>query len=247
MGRRIPIIKVRNLEYKMKSQSTNILDVKTLNIYENEILGIVGKFGSGKTTLLRHLNGTLKPQLGDVYIDNRSVKKNPGSPFYQIVGLLMENAEDQIFMDTVVEDIAFGPKNLGLKPQEIEKRVTQAVYFLGIESLLERQIGSLSNGEKKLVALAGVLAMGSSVLLLDNPTEGLDLWTRQYVIDKISKLKENHSIVLTANDWELLKLTDRIIYIEDGSLVRTFYTLDKFQEFIKTEDKNIFTKSTDKS
>lgn len=243
--KRTPIIKVRNLEYNRSENPDPILSIKTLNVYENEAIAIVGKFGSGKSTLLRHLNGMITPQKGVVEIKGKNVKKNPKAHYYQIVGLLMEDADDQLIMSKVIDDITFGPKNLGLKPEVIKHRVIQATQFLGIESLLNRDISTLSNGEKKLVALAGVLAMGSEVLLLDNPTEGLDLWTKDYVIDKIFKLRENHSIVLTANDWEILELVDRIIYLESGEIIRTFYSIAKFKDYLKEITPELFKRNDD--
>lgn len=233
MVKREPVIRVRNLVYRYPHETTASLSVKTLNLYENEILGIVGRFGSGKSLLLRHLNGSIVPQSGDVEIAGRSVHANPQSPFYQIVGLLMENSDDQIFLSVVRDDIAFGPKNLNISRSEVLSRVQHATQILDIEHLLDREVTTLSLGEKKLVALAGVLAMQTEVLLLDAPTDGLDFWTRNEITRKILNLRENHSIAITINDYELLDKVDRIIYMEKGELVRTFYSADKFREFVE--------------
>ncbi len=200
-------------------------------IYEKEFVALVGPFGSGKTTLLKLCNGSLKPQIGDVFLKGKSTNQYHARELSQITGFLHENPENQLFLDTVFDDIAFGPKNFGIPMGEINKRVISVSKKIGIADILDRQINSLSFGEKKLVALAGILITNPDFLLLDDPLLGLDFWTTDHLINLLTKLKKVTTIVCTANQWEILEIVDRILLIENGKFVEDFESMDEFHQY----------------
>lgn len=217
MKRKI-VLKTSNLRYAYPNTTRWILNGVNLSIKKNEMVGIAGKYGSGKSTLLRHLNGIIKPLSGDVIINGESVRDNPKKSFHKEVGLLFENPDDQIFYPVVADDIAFGPRNLSLSKDAVYDRVIYACEEVNILHLLERETASLSFGEKTLVAIAGLLAMNTNILLLDTPEVGVDLWTKPNILNLLLKLKINHTLVISTNDIDMLNLTDRILLLWDGKI-----------------------------
>lgn len=194
-----------------------------LTIYEEEYVAIVGNTGSGKSTLLQHINGILAPSSGTVYVGNNEVAK--GDNLQEIrkkVGLVFQFPEHQLFEETVYKDIAFGPKNQGLTESEIRDRVLEAVQLVGLEEdILWRSPFNLSGGEKRRVAMAGVLALHTDILVLDEPTAGLDPEGREKILDMIWNLKGKRRltvILVTHNIEDVSKYLDRIVVIRDGKI-----------------------------
>ncbi len=195
-----------------------------LQIPDGQFIGLIGHTGSGKSTLIQHLNGLVKATSGTVYYNGRDIydsdfnKKELRSK----VGLVFQYPEHQLFETTVLQDVKFGPKNLGLEPLEIDLRSYEALKMVGIgEDLLEASPFELSGGQKRRVAIAGVLAMKPEVLILDEPTAGLDPMGRDEILDQIAKIQkeEKITVILVSHSMEdVAKYVDRIIVMNQGSI-----------------------------
>lgn len=181
---------------------------------------IAGPNGSGKTTLLRHFIGLLLPKSGSVTVCGRSVEKDPLSA-RQKVGLVFQDADSQIVGETVYDDVAFGPENLGLARWEIDRRVRQALTAVGLSGLADKRPHHLSGGEKRRLAIAGVLAMAPQVLLMDEPFSNLDYPATCRVLDRILELHQNgHTIIITTHDLEkVVAHAQRLVVMESGRVV----------------------------
>lgn len=197
------IIKTENLTYIYGSgtpfEKAAIKDIN-LEIEKGEFVGIIGHTGSGKSTLMQHFNGLLQPSSGKIYINGRDIwqdKDYRRSVRFKI-GLVFQYPEYQIFEETVARDIAYGPKNMGLDDSEIQRRVKEAAGFAGIDTgILDKSPFELSGGQKRRVAIAGVMAMRPDVLVLDEPAAGLDPYGRRSILDRISEYhKTSGSTVL---------------------------------------------------
>ena len=187
-------------------EKTAVGDV-TLEIARGEFLGVIGSTGSGKSTLIQHFNGLLRPTSGKVYVDGQDVWADPKAvrPFRFKVGLVFQYPEYQLFEETVYKDIAFGPGNMGLSPEEIHKRVTEAARFVGLRvEQLEKSPFELSGGQKRRVAIAGVLAMEPEVLILDEPTAGLDPRGRDRILGQIKEYHQQrkNTVLLVSHSME---------------------------------------------
>lgn len=223
------IIKIDNLNY-IYNQATpfekTALDNINLEIDEGEFIGLIGHTGSGKTTLVQHLNGLIKVQSGKLYIDGVDISKKETKfkIIRQKVGLVFQYPEYQLFEESIYKDIAFGPKNLGLNEKEIEKRVIEAMEIVGLdyEALKERSPFELSGGQKRRVAIAGVIAMKPKVLVLDEPTAGLDPNGRDEILDEIYELfkKGGITVVLVSHNMEdIARIASRILVMDKGRIV----------------------------
>jgi len=179
---------------------TNALKGINLVIKEGEFVGLIGHTGSGKSTLVQHINGLIKPTKGKVIVDDQEVSAKRGKlkEIRQKVGLVFQYPEHQLFEETVFEDIAFGPKNLGLAATEIEKRVKKALQMVHLDYEKYRTLSpfTLSGGEKRRVAIAGVLAMDPKYLILDEPTAGLDPRGRDEILAQIAELHQQGMTVI---------------------------------------------------
>ena len=190
-----------------------------------EYIGIIGHTGSGKSTFVQHLNGLLKPTSGSVYFDGRDIRESKVwmRKVRFKVGLVFQYPEYQLFETTVFEDIAFGPKNMGLSSSEVRERVIEAAGLALLdESLLEKSPFELSGGLKRRAAIAGVIAMRPEVLILDEPTAGLDPRGRSEIIGNIMNYKRAHdvTIIMVSHSMEeVARNADRIIIFENGSIV----------------------------
>lgn len=221
-----PAIEVRDLghEYLRGTPFAAVaLRDATLSVAPGEILGLVGATGSGKSTLLQHLNGLLRPQTGRVVVLGYDLA-NPKTNARQVrrqVGLVFQNPEEQLFEQYVGDDIAFGPRNLGLDRETIRRRVRDAMSLvdLDFETFKDRLTFTLSGGQRRRVALAGVLAMQPRLLILDEPTAGLDPATRADVLDKLVRLNRETGLTLvvaTHNMDDLAEIADRIVVLANG-------------------------------
>ncbi len=222
-------IQVKNLthiyEPGLPTQSIALEDV-SFDIEDGQMVGIIGHTGSGKSTLLQHLNGLLKPTTGQILVGGRDITE-PGVSMVEIrrrIGLVFQYPEYQLFEETVAKDVAFGPKNLGLGPEEIEERVREAISLVGLDydEVGERSPFELSGGQKRRVAIAGVIAMRPEVLILDEPTAGLDPKAHKDVlkmIEEVHKRTGNITILVSHNMGDIAKLADKVIVIDSGKLV----------------------------
>ncbi len=222
-------IQVKNLthiyEPGLPTQSIALEDI-SFDIEDGQMVGIIGHTGSGKSTLLQHLNGLLKPTTGQILVGGRDITE-PGVSMVEIrrrIGLVFQYPEYQLFEETVAKDVAFGPKNLGLGPEEIEERVREAISLVGLDydEVGERSPFELSGGQKRRVAIAGVIAMRPEVLILDEPTAGLDPKAHKDVlkmIEEVHKRTGNITILVSHNMGDIAKLADKVIVIDSGKLV----------------------------
>ena len=200
------------------------VDNVSLEIEEGEILGVMGHTGSGKSTLIQHFNGLLKPTSGKVFLDGRDIwadKSKIREVRFQ-AGLVFQYPEYQIFEETVYKDIAFGPKNMGLSDEEIKRRVYETAHDIGLnEELLERSPFELSGGQKRRVAIAGVMAMEPKLLILDEPTAGLDPAGRDKILNHIKNYhrRTKNTILIVSHSMEdIAKFADKILVMSNARL-----------------------------
>ena len=196
----------------------------SFTIYQGEFLGIIGHTGSGKSTLIQHFNGLLRPTAGTVRLAGEDIWADPKAirSVRFRVGLVFQYPEYQLFEETVYQDIAFGPKNMGLDPEEIDRRVRQAASFAGLgEAYLDRSPFELSGGQKRRAAIAGVIAMDPEVLVLDEPSAGLDPAGRESLLRRIRQYHETrgNTVVLVSHSMdEIAENADRILVLSDAGV-----------------------------
>lgn len=229
------MIKLENVSYTyMKGGpfEKKALDNVSLEVRPGEFIGVIGHTGSGKSTMIQMLNGLLKPSEGRVFIDGTDIS-DKGVNLRDIrfkVGLVMQYPEYQLFEETVIKDISFGPANMGLPREEVEERARFAANMVGLnDSLLEKSPFDLSGGQKRRAAIAGVLAMEPKILILDEPTAGLDPAGRDEILFKIRDMHKrmNLTVLLVSHSMEdVAKLADRIL-VMNGGHVEMFDTPDK--------------------
>jgi energy-coupling factor transport system ATP-binding protein len=202
------------------------LDNISLTIEENDLLAIIGHTGSGKSTLAQHLNGLMKPTNGRVLLDGKDINQDAAElrKLRFQVGLVFQYPEYQLFEETVEKDIAFGPKNMGLSEEEIKERVLGAMDLVGLnpDEIGQKSPFELSGGQMRRVALAGVLAMRPKVLVLDEPTAGLDPRARSFLLSDIKRLhREGTTVVMSSHSMdEVAALATRIVVMEKGRLAK---------------------------
>lgn len=216
-----PVIDIHNISftYGYHEKEEKVLDNLSLKIYENEFIILAGKNASGKTTLLKHFNGLLKPYSGSVKIDNICVNENILHA-RQKIGLVFQDADSQIIGETVWDDIAFGPQNLGFKKNELKNIVESALEDFGLTKLKNRACHSLSGGEKRRVAIAGIVAMNPKLIALDEPFSNLDYPGAADLIKCLERLhKKGTSIIISTHDIEkVISLATRVIIMENGKI-----------------------------
>lgn len=202
------------------------LDKVSLSIEKGEILGVIGHTGSGKSTLLQHLNGLLKPSSGEVLLAGQPIWDEKGKCARDVrfrVGLVFQYPEYQLFEETIAKDIAFGPKNMGLSEQETEERVKEAMEFVGLDvSLAEKSPFALSGGQKRRVAIAGVIAMRPEVLVLDEPTAGLDPAGRNEILEEIKQYhrETGATVLLVSHSMEdTARMADRMLVMNQAKVM----------------------------
>lgn len=233
------IMKIENLNYIYNENTPfekKALDNINLEIDQGEFIGLIGHTGSGKSTLVQHLNGLVKPTSGRIIIDGIDIteKKSNLKEIRQKVGLVFQYPEHQLFEETIYKDIAFGPKNLGLSKEEVEERVKESMEQVGLdfETLKDRSPFELSGGQKRRVAIAGVIAMHPKILVLDEPTAGLDPRGRDEVLGEILKIykKRNITVILVSHNMEdIAKLVNRILVMDKGKLAMDNTPLEIFK------------------
>ncbi len=220
------------------------LDNISFTADDGQMIGIIGHTGSGKSTLLQHLNGLLKPESGRIIIGDTDITQ-PGVSMVQIrkkIGLVFQYPEYQLFEETAAKDVAFGPKNLGLSEEEINERVREAIELVGLdyEEIKDRSPFELSGGQKRRVAIAGVVAMRPEVLILDEPTAGLDPKAHRDVltmVEEVHRRTGNITILVSHNMADIARLCDKVVVIDSGKLVTAGTPYEVFSK--KEELRNV--------
>ena len=220
------------------------LDNISFTADDGQMIGIIGHTGSGKSTLLQHLNGLLKPESGRIIIGDTDITQT-GVSMVQIrkkIGLVFQYPEYQLFEETAAKDVAFGPKNLGLSEEEIDERVREAIELVGLdyEEIKDRSPFELSGGQKRRVAIAGVVAMRPEVLILDEPTAGLDPKAHRDVltmVEEVHRRTGNITILVSHNMADIARLCDKVVVIDSGKLVTAGTPYEVFSK--KEELRNV--------
>lgn len=233
------ILKVKNLTHIYNADtpfSRTALNDISFTVESGEIVGIIGHTGSGKTTLVGHLNGLLKPTKGEITVDGKNIWEDPKkiSKVRSLVGLVFQYPEYQLFEETVYKDIAFGPKNLGLSDLELDNRIRETCAAVKIkEEFFDKSPFDLSGGEKRRVAIAGVMAMRPKILVLDEPVAGLDPEGRNSVIKMIEDYRNtfNATVLIVSHNMEnMAEIADKLLVMNKGELVMFDKTENVFKE-----------------
>jgi energy-coupling factor transporter ATPase len=233
-------IQVKNLTHiyseGMPYESVAITDI-SFEIDKGEFVGIIGHTGSGKSTLIQHLNGLLKPKSGSILIDGIDItgKDVKIRDIRRQIGLVFQYPEYQLFEETVHKDVAFGPLNLGLTQEEADVRVVEAIGLVGLnyEEIAERSPFELSGGQKRRVAIAGVIAMKPEILILDEPTAGLDPKAHADIlqmIERIHEVQQNSIILVSHNMGDIARLTGKVLVMDRGKLALTGTPAEVFRQ-----------------
>ncbi len=235
-------IKVDDLIHKYPD-GTQALSGANIDVREGEFLAILGANGSGKTTLLKHFNGLLKPASGSVTLDNKALSEFKSGEVFRKVGMVFQDPSDQLIAPTVEEDVAFGPTNLGLSYDVVMSRVNTALELVKMKEFAKKAIHALSYGQSKRICIAGILAMGPEVLILDEPASGLDpdgVKTVMKILSDLNK-KQGITIILATNSVDLVPVhMDRVAIMDKGIVVQEgtperIFTNSKTLEGLKLE------------
>jgi len=246
----LSILEVKNLTHTYDGNTPFMHDaVKNVSfsIEKGEVVGIIGHTGSGKSTLVQHLNGLLKASAGDVLLDGVNIWDNPKNirSIRSRVGLVFQYPEYQLFEDSVYKDIAFGPKNMGLSEDEISARIKEICELVGIkQEYLEKSPFDLSGGEKRRVAIAGVMAMKPEIIIFDEPVAGLDPKGRNDVIKMISDYSKKYGstvLIISHNMEDMALIADKLLVMNKGELALFDTTENVFKqyEFLKSIGLNV--------
>ncbi len=232
-----PFLQVKNIHYTYSAGTPfehRALQDVSFQVERGEFIGVIGHTGSGKSTLLQQLNGLLKPTSGQVLLDGKDIwadKATTRQARFR-VGLVFQYPEYQLFEETVYKDIAFGPKNMGLSKEEIDRRVRETAALVGLtEEQLEVSPFDLSGGQKRRVAIAGVIAMEPELLILDEPTAGLDPVGRREILDSIEEYRQrkNAAIMMVSHSMnDVARLTERLLVMNKSHLVMDGAPLEIF-------------------
>lgn len=222
------IVEVRDLTHTYPDGTAAVRGI-SFRIHHGESVAVVGANGAGKSTLLLHLNGYLTPQSGAVRIGDFPLTKTTLKDVRRTVGMVFQDPDDQLFMPTVYEDVAFGPINLGLPADEVEQRVQKALMRVGVAHLRDRPPYKLSGGEKRAVSIATVLAMSPDILVMDEPSSNLDPRARRTLIELLAGFQ--HTKIIATHDLDMvLDLCDRTIVIREGVIMADGPTVEIFQD-----------------
>ena len=222
------IVEVKHLRHDYPDGTTALQDV-SFRITHGESVAIIGANGAGKSTLLQHLNGYLAPTRGEIRIGDFPLSSGTLPQIRRTVGMVFQDPDDQLFMPTVYEDVAFGPRNLGLAGGELEHCVKKALEAVGAGHLAKKAPYHLSGGEKKRVAVATVLSMSPDILVMDEPTNGLDPYARRQLMALLKEFR--HTKIFTSHDLDMvLELCERTIVLSEGKVRADGATLELFRD-----------------
>ena len=217
-------LSTKNLSYTYPD-GTHALKNINMDIYKGQKVAIMGPNGAGKSTLFSHFNGLTEPTSGHVEVDGKAIKYDRDTllEVRQKVGIVFQDPNDQLFAPTVKEDVAFGPMNLGLDYEEVERRVDEALTMVGMEQYMDKTPHHLSGGQQKRVAIAGIIAMRPEIMILDEPTAGLDPEGVEKVLDILNNLnKEGMSIVISSHDIEMVnEFDEKIFVLNNGEILES--------------------------
>ncbi|GAB4306026.1 MAG: ATP-binding cassette domain-containing protein [Methanobacteriaceae archaeon] len=219
-----PIIQTKKMSFTYPDGTTALRNIN-MEILEGERVAIIGPNGAGKSTLFSHFNGILEPSSGIIKIEGRSISYNKDHlmKIRQKVGMVFQNPDDQLFSPTVEEDVAFGPMNLGLSDEEVEKRVKYSLLKVGMEGYQKKAPHRLSGGQKKRVAIAGILAMKPEIMVLDEPTTGQDPKGVEQIMEILYELNKNNnmSIIISSHDVEIVtEFANKIFVLNHGRIIK---------------------------
>ncbi len=215
-------LQTKNISFSYPDE-TKALNGINFSANKSEFIGILGGNGCGKTTLLKILNGLLKPQAGDVYLENENLKSINRDKLFTKVCTMFQDPDDQLFSHTVEQDVGFGPTNMGLDKNQVQKRIDYALFSVGMQELAKKSINALSYGQKKRICLAGVLAMDPEIILLDEPTASLDPMGVSAIMALLKDLnvKKGITMIMTTHSVDLVPLfIDRAIILNKGTIVK---------------------------
>lgn len=213
-------VQINSFKYPDGTQALSDIAV---DVSHGEFIGILGSNGSGKTTLLKIMDGLMKDFEGSVYLDGVNIRKLSPKEIYKKTGLIFQNPDDQLFAPTVFEDVAFGPINMGFKEDEVITRINNALRDVDMQGYAKKSIHNLSFGQKKRICIAGLLAMGHEILLLDEPTAGLDPMGEYKMMNLLTKLNKEKrvTVVMATHSVDLVPLfLDRLYILSKGRIVR---------------------------
>lgn len=237
-------IQVNDLEYTYSPGmpgETKALDGVSFEINDGSMCGIIGHTGSGKSTLLQTLDGLIKPSGGSIVLDGVSVT-NPKTKLVEVrrkVGIVFQYPEYQLFEETVYEDVAFGPKNLGIEGDELDRTIRESIELVGLnyEKVKDKSPFELSGGQKRRVAIAGVIAMNPSILILDEPTAGLDPTAHRDILNMIRKIHKTRGIIIifvSHNMGDVADMCDQVLVMDDGKII-----LDGSPEYVFSQKRTL--------
>lgn len=239
------VISVRNLTHSYNEglpNKFNAIENLNFDIYKGDFVGLIGHTGSGKSTLIQHFNGLLKPTQGQILLDGKDIwsdKKSVREAKFK-VGLCFQYPEYQLFEETVAKDIAFGPKNMKLPEKEIAERVAKAAMYVGLKrEYMEKSPFDLSGGEKRRAAIAGVMAMQPEVLILDEPTAGLDPRGRDKILSLISnyRAQTGSTVILVSHSMEdVARVANRVMVMNKGSLAMYGTVNEVYSQFSRLNE-----------
>lgn len=237
-------IQVNDLEYTYSPGmpgETKALDGVSFGINDGSMCGIIGHTGSGKSTLLQTLDGLIKPSGGSIVLDGVSVT-DPKTKLVDVrrkVGIVFQYPEYQLFEETVYEDVAFGPKNLGIEGDELDRTIRESIELVGLnyEKVKDKSPFELSGGQKRRVAIAGVIAMNPSILILDEPTAGLDPTAHRDILNMIRKIHKTRGIIIifvSHNMGDVADMCDQVLVMDDGKII-----LDGSPEYVFSQKRTL--------
>ena len=212
-------LEINGLKYIYPDGSAALKGIN-LEVYERECVALIGPNGSGKSTLIMHLNGLLSPDSGSIKVFGREFDKRSKAELRKTVNIVFEDPDSQLFSPTVFDDVAFGPINMGLSKEEVSGRVEEALAQVGMSGFEKRSPHHLSFGEKKRVSIATVLSMRPRIMVLDEPTLGLDPWAREDFIGLLKTLRKDRTLLISTHDLDLLGFCDRAYLLKNGRVER---------------------------
>ena len=217
------------------------------SVRKNEIVALCGPNGSGKSTLIEHLNGLLLPSPGTIWVNGRTISGGEQAGLWKEVGLVFQRTDDQLFAPTVLDDVMFGPLNLGMSPEEAKARAMEALGSVGAAGLVNKLPNYLSGGQKRLITIAGILAMRPMVIAMDEPTSDLDPVHAAMIERIVLDLKNRHgiSVVIATHDLDLAaRIADRVCLVRDGSVFAEGTPQEVFYDTELVEEAGLIIPST---